>query len=153
MKDKGYNLEDLLHETTSDLENIGTQLAEETREDLSNALEEAGRELKKSLEKFEKSMKREIKSGVLNFYHDHKKVVNQDLKGVNAFVKELLSEVKDGLDDGIWESDDKDVRKELRALRKEVVHFSRKYNHKYAMLRLKLAFGNAGVSIKNAFSS
>ena len=152
MSNKEYTLEDLLTDATTDLENIESELLSETDAELEDALEQAGHDLKKSLEKLVKSVKKEVKTDVLNFYHDNRKLINSDLKSINAFVKDILWAIKDELDEAIWDTENKDDRKLLKEMRNEVVRFSRKYNHKYHKLRLKLALGNAGVDIKNFFN-
>lgn len=70
---------------------------------------------------------------------------------VNSYVKEILKAIKKELGEVIHETDDKEEKKALKEMRSEVVKFSRKYNHKYAMLKLKLALGNAEVDVKNIF--
>ena len=152
MSNKTYTIEDLLTDTTTDLENIEAELLSETDAELEDALEQAGKDLKKSLEKLVKSVKKEVKTDVLNFYHDNKKLINSDLKSINAVVKDILWAIKDDLDDAIWVTEDKDERKMLKEVRHEVVRLTRSYNHKYHKLRFKLALGNAGVDIKNFFN-
>ena len=151
MSKKEYTLEDLLTDTTSDLENIESELLSETSAELEDALEDASHDLKKSLEKLLKSLKKEVRSEALSYYHDNKKLINSDLKALNAFVKEILWMIKDELNEEIWETEDKEDRKLLKKMRNDVVRFSRSYNHKYHKLRFKLALGNAGVDIKNLF--
>ena len=152
MSTKEYTLEDLLTETTNDLENIENELVSDVDDDLQYALEEASKSLKHSLDKLVKQVKKEVRTDVLNFYHDNKKLINADLKSINAFVKDILFEIKEELSEDIHESADKDERKVLKELRSDVVRFSRKYNHAYHKLRLKLALGNAGVNIRNLFN-
>ncbi len=114
-------------------------------------MEEAGDELKRSLKKLEKSIKKEVRTEVLSFYHDNKKLINSDLKSLNSFVREILADIKSELSEGIHDAEDKDEKKELREIRKDVVRFTRRYNHAYHRLRLKLALGNAGVNIQEFF--
>jgi exonuclease VII large subunit len=152
MSNSDYTLEDLVTDSTADLQNIGSELASETTAEMQDALEKAGHDLKKSLEKLEKSIKKEVRSEVLNYYHDNKKLIDSDLKELNAFIKDVLWTIKEELREEIRETDDKDERKLLKEMRNDVVRFTRKYNHKYHKLRLKLAFGNAGMDIKNFFN-
>ena len=146
-----YTIDDLLAEANVDLENVEAELSA-SGEDLEDALQDASKKLKKSLEKLVKQVKKEVKSDLLNYYHDNKKVINSDVKALNSFVKEILQAIKEELSEEIDDSVDKDERKALKEVRSEVRRFSRKYNHKYAMLKLKLALGNAEVDVKNLFS-
>ena len=150
-QEKEYNIEELLKDYNLDLENLGTELSKST-EELEAQLEEVGKELENRLDKVGKLLKKSVKSTALNFYHDHKKLVDSGLKGLNSVVHDILHEVKHQINKAIKESDDPVVKKELRRLRKEIIMFSMKYNFKYAMLRIKLAVGSAGVDLKKAFS-
>ncbi|MDM9630481.1 hypothetical protein [Robiginitalea aurantiaca] len=152
MENKRYNIEDLLSETITDMENLVSDLDSEVTDDLEEALEEASNELKRSLHKLVKSVKKEVRTDVLSFYHDNKKLINSDLKSLNSFVREILADIKSELSEGIHDAEDKDDKKELREIRKDVVRFTRRYNHAYHKLRLKLALGNAGVSVQEFFN-
>ncbi len=151
MGNQNYSMDDLLDETITDMENIESELESEVTDDLDSALQEAGHDLKKSLKKVEKYIKREVKTDILNFYHDNKKLINADLKSLNSFVREILADIKSGLNEEIHDSADKDDKKELKEIRKDLVRFSRRYNHAYHKLRMKLALGNAGVSVRDFF--
>jgi predicted transcriptional regulator len=146
-----YTLEDLLLENEEDFENLENDL-ENSQEDLEDQLEEVSKKLKKNIEELSKKLKKEVKSEVMNYYHDNKDVVKTSLKGFNSTVHALIDEAKSRINDAISISDDSDEIKELRSLRHQIVRFSRKYTHKYHMLKLKLFLGNAGVDIKNFFS-
>jgi Rad3-related DNA helicase len=146
-----YTLEDLLLENEEDFENLEKDL-ENSQEDLENQLEEVSKKLKKSFEALAKNLKKEVKSEVMNYYHDNKDVVKTGLKGFNSTVHALIDEAKSRINDAISISEDSDENKELRRLRHQIVRFSRKYTHKYHMLRLKLYLGNLGIDFKNFFS-
>ena len=145
-----YTIDDLLADANVDLENVESELLS-SKEDLEDALKDASQKLKKNLEKLVKHAKKEIKSDVFEFYHDNKQAVKSDLKTLNSYVKDVLHEIKEDINEMIDEVDDRDERKALKEVRHKVVKFSRKYNHKYAMLKLKLALGNAEVDVKNLF--
>ena len=121
----------------------------ESVEDLEDKLEDASKKLKKNLEKLASKLKKEVKSEALNFYHDNKELVNTDLKTVNAIVKEFSKEVKKYLSEDIDETVGKDERKALIEIRSKIKKFTRRYNRKYALLRVKLAIGNAEMDLKN----
>lgn len=144
-------IKEILEEAKVDLNYVEDNLSDSV-EDLESALHDASKKLKKNLEALAKKAKKEVKSEVLNFYHDNKAVVKDDLKTVNTYVKEILQEAKELLNEAIDQSIDKDEKKELKLIRSKVKKFSRKYSRKYAMLKLKLAVGNAEVDIKRFFS-
>ena len=146
-----YTINDLLADAKVDLEYVEANLSE-SKEDLEDALEDASKKLKKNLEKLAGKLKKEVKSEALDFYHNNKEVVNADLKTVNSYVKEISKDVKEHLSKEIDATDDKDERKALKETRSKVKKFSWRYNHKYAMLKVKLAVGNAEVDVKNFFS-
>ena len=146
-----YTINDLLADAKVDLEYVEANLSE-SKEDLEDALEDASKKLKKNLEKLAGKLKKEVKSEALNFYHNNKEVVNADLKTVNSYVKEISKDVKEHLSKEIDATDDKDEKKALKEIRSKVKKFSGRYNRKYAMLKVKLAVGNAEVDVKNFFS-
>ncbi len=150
-KNDDYTINDLLAEAKVDMEYVESNLSE-SAEDLEEALQDASKKLKKNLEKLAKKVKSEVKYEALSFYHDNKEVVNSDLKTLNAYVKEISQGVKERLSEAIDESDDKDKKKALKEIRSKVKKISRRYNRKYAMLKLKLAIGNAEVDIKKFFN-
>lgn len=145
-----YTLEDLLKDYNIDLENLEEELAK-TDGELQEQLEAAGKELEKKLDKLGHAIKKDLKGLALNFYHNNKEMVNSGLKGLNSAVHQILKEVNHNVDAAIKASEDKETTVELLKLKGEVIKFSMKYNFKYAMLKLKLAFGNAGIEVKNLF--
>ena len=150
-KDDDYTIKDLLAEAKVDLAYVEANLSD-SAEDIEEALQDASKKLKKSLEKLAKKAKKEIKSEVLNFYHDNKQVANADLKSINSYVKEISKGAKEYLNEAIDETDDKDERAALKEVRSKIKKLSRRYNRKYAMLRVKLAVGNAEVDLKSFFN-
>lgn len=150
-KNDDLTIKDLLTEAKVDLEYVQDNLSE-SAEDMEKALKDASKKLKKNLEKLAKKAKNEVKSEVLNFYHDNKQVANADLKTINSYVKEISGGVKEYLIEAIDETDDKDERAALKEVRSKVKKLSRRYNRKYAMLKIKLAVGSAEVDIKNFFN-
>lgn len=145
------DIKDLLAEAKLDLEYVESNLSE-SAEDLEDALKDASEKLQKNLQKLAKKVKKEVKSEALNFYHDNKEIVSADLKTVNAYVKDISYGIKEYLNEAIDESIDKDEKKALKEVRSKVKKFSRRYNRKYAMLKIKLAVGNADVEVKNFFN-
>ncbi len=146
-----YTLEDLLEENNVDLQNLEKELGT-SQDELEDQLKELSKDLKKSFDSLAKALKKEVKSKVINYYHDNKDVVVTDLKVLNSTIHELLDAAKSELSDAISATDDSDERDALKDLRHKVVKFSRKYNHKYHMLRIKLSLGNAELDVKNLFS-
>ncbi len=145
-----YTFDELLTEANDNLANLENELSD-SAENLKDALDDASKNLKENLEKLAKKAKKEVKSDVLNFYHDNKQLINSDLKTLNTHVKGILTDVKDDISGAIEDTDNKEDKKALRELRKDVARFSSKYNHKYSALKIKLAIGNAGIDIKNFF--
>lgn len=143
-------LKELIAEAKVDLETVESEISE-SAEDIEKALRDASEKLKKNLDKLVSKAKKEVKLKALNFYHDNKKVINADLKDLNSAIKEVLHAIEEELDEKIDETSDKDERSILKEVHHKVVKFSRKYNRKYAGLKLKLALGNTGVEIKNLF--
>ena len=150
-KDDDYTIKDLLAEAKVDLAYVEANLSD-SAEDIEEALQDASKKLKKSLEKLAKKVKGEVKYEALNFYHDNKALINDDLKTVNAFVKEISKGAKERISEAIDETDDKDEKNALKEVRSKIKKFSRRYNRKYAMLKVKLAVGNAEVDVKNFFN-
>lgn len=144
-------IKEILKEAKVDLEYAKSEISE-SAEDLEEALHDASKELKKNLVKLAKHAKREVESVALSFYHDNKEVVNDDLKTINTYVKEIAEGAKEYLNEAIDEADDKDEKEALKEVRSKVKKLSRKYNRKYAMLKVKLAVGNTGLEIKNFFA-
>lgn len=149
--DVNQEIQDLIDETNVDLEYVEDNITE-SEKDLEDALEDASKKLKKNLEKLAKEAKKEIKWDVLNFYHENKAVVKDDLKAMNSYIKDIFSAIKEDLNEEISDTVDKDVKKALKEARSKVKKSSRKYNRRYAMLKIKLAVGNAEVDVKNFFS-
>lgn len=145
-----YSVEDLLQESTVDFENLENEL-EGSQDELESQLADLSKDLKKKLETLAKAIKKEVKTDVITFYHDNKQVVVAGLKELNSVIHELLDEAKSSIDDAISSLDDSDEKEALKELRHDLVKITRKYNHKYHMLRLKLSIGNAGLDIKNFF--
>lgn len=144
-------IKELIAEAKVDLEAVESGISE-SAEHLEEALHDASKKLKKNLEELVSKVKKEVKLEALNFYHDNKKVINSDLKMLNSTVKEVLHVIEEKLDEKIDETDDQDERSILKEVHHKVVKLSRKYNHKYAILKIKLAVGNTGVEIKNLFN-
>ena len=152
MSDKDYNIEELLSDHNENYVNVDEELSL-SEEMLRAQLEAASKDVEKRLDQLGKLLKKEIKHQAINLYHNNKDLAKSGLKGANSAIKDILKGLSKMIDQAIESTNDPAIKKELRKVRWELAKFSMQYNHKYTMLRMKLALGSAGIDIKDFFKS
>ncbi len=158
-KPTNENLEDILIKTNEDFSNFEITLSKDAAE-LAKELQSTSQELKASYEalrkQMDKSMDEVVSSAekeVFQFYHDNKSTVDKDLNAVNTHINSVLKSAREGLNYSMRASKDPVERAALQAALLKVVDISRAYNFKFRALKMRLAFENAGINIKDAFKN